>query len=158
MYKEMKQQQFKMKYIIYQFCKDDKVYYIGCTKNFAHRKYCHRYDCAGNKKKLALYDFMNENDGFDSFTMEAIVEIDVDSYKSATVVEQNYINKLKPILNVNRAYVSKEVKKEEEKLRGKKRCVRIPCSYCGLLRSQLHMKQHQSTLLCRRSRPCEYPI
>ena len=96
-------------------CKNNliKKYYIGSSSNFKNRKYHHKTCCINengecyNKYK---YKFIRDNGGFKNWDMILIENVNVDNKRDLEKIERDYIDKLKPSLNVNRSYITKEEK------------------------------------------------
>ena len=77
-------------------CKDNTIteFYVGSTKDIKNRMRIHKLDC--ENKKLKLYNYINENGGWDNWTYEIIKEVDVDDRKKYEIEQ---IELLKPTLN-----------------------------------------------------------
>ena len=88
-------------------CLTTDDFYIGSTNNFIRRRYEHRtsYNCNVKNSCDKLYDFMRLNGGLDNFEF-SIVEENISINKK--IIEQKYINELKPSLNAIKAYATKE--------------------------------------------------
>ena len=82
-------------------------FYIGSTNNFTRRRYEHRtrYNCNVKRHNDKLYDFMRINGGLDNFEFSVLEEVDSDNLK---MIEQKYMDELKPTLNVNKSYPTAE--------------------------------------------------
>ncbi len=93
-------------------------FYIGSTKNPVHRMSAHKRDSKKEEKKnFKLYKKMNEvYDLSDSnlFNYE-ILESFYCEPNQVKIKEQEYINNLKPSLNMNKAFLSHEEKLEYRK-------------------------------------------
>ena len=90
-----------MKGIIYRiYCKDDKINdcYIGSTsQDIEKRIRKHKYNC--KEKKYKIYNFINENKGWNNFTYEVLEIIDYEKKLDLLKKEREYIDKFKPTLN-----------------------------------------------------------
>ena len=73
---------------------DEDNYYIGSTNNFNKRKTCHKAKCKTRTHKL--YNYINENGGWDNFKME-VLEYCL-NYQEREI---ELIKQLKPPLNSN---------------------------------------------------------
>ena len=120
---------------VYKIYKEgDDNFYIGSTKDFNLRKSGHKYSC--KKGSIKLYNYINENGGWDCFKME-VLEYCLE-YRQR---EKEIIKQLKPSLNstlyddelnYNRQYESnkryaqnhKETKKQYDKEYRKKNKVK----------------------------------
>ena len=91
-------------------CLTTDDFYIGSTNNFTRRRYEHRnrYNCNTKNSNDKLYDFMRLNGGLDNFEF-SILEEDISINKR--LVEQKYINELKPTLNAIKSYATEEDKR-----------------------------------------------
>ena len=99
--------------IIYKIvCKDVTIkdIYVGHTTNFNERKLHHTQDT--KRFNHRLYNFIKENGGFDNFEMIKIEDFPCSSKQDAIIREQFWITELKADLNTNKAYISKDEKKE----------------------------------------------
>jgi len=88
------------------YCKDQSIndIYIGSTKNFNNRKNNHKSDIL-NLKNLKVYNTINNLGGFDNWIIEAIEFInDISQLK---IKEREYVDTLKPTLNIRRPYLHK---------------------------------------------------
>ena len=88
-----------MKFIIYEIVPLNKsvLYsYVGSTKNFRRRKFEHKSICySGNNTKkynLPVYKFIRANGGWDSFEINPIEEIEVETKTQARIREQFFKN------------------------------------------------------------------
>lgn len=87
--------------IVYKIaCKNENVkdFYIGSTTNFKNRKKTHKYYCQKNFN-IKLYNFINENDGWDNFEMSIIEEYPNIDRKELNKKEFKFIYDLNPQLN-----------------------------------------------------------
>jgi hypothetical protein len=80
-----------MLYIIYK--KNDDNFYLGQTKNIKRRMYTHK-NCAENKINIKLYNYINNNGGWDEWKHKIISDDDNDT-------ETQWYHILKPTLNTN---------------------------------------------------------
>ena len=90
--------------VIYKlYCKDDNIddFYIGSTINIKNRISCHKSYSKSKKKQLKLYDFINNNGGFNNFEFEIIEKINCDNKLDLHKREKHYIKTLKPSLNTS---------------------------------------------------------
>ena len=88
--------------IIYKiFCNDKTVtdIYVGHTTNFIKRKYQHKNLC--NKgKKLKIYNLIQENGGWDNWTMIEIAKYNCQDVTEARIREHEHYDLLNPSLNL----------------------------------------------------------
>ena len=88
--------------VIYKIkCKNENIkeFYIGSTINFSKRKGIHNYYC--NKGfNLKLYNFINENEGWDNFEMEILQKYaNINDRNELNKIEYSFILNLEPSLN-----------------------------------------------------------
>jgi len=87
-----------MEYIIYKIVCNDldvKYTYVGSTKNFNKRKQSHEY--ALNNQKLShmkVYRIINENKGWDNWTMIILDSRFCESKAEAVEIERRYYDEL----------------------------------------------------------------
>ena len=94
---------------IYKLCCKDaniKEMYIGSTTNFNQRKYRHKIN--STKKKVKVYNFINENGGFENWDMILIKKVSVQSRMELNKYERESIDLYKPSLNTNTAWETHE--------------------------------------------------
>ena len=102
-----------MKAVIYKiYCKDINIVdcYVGQTINFINRKSKHRYS-AINKTNRKIYNFINDNGGWNNWIIEIIEELLFDCSKEELFFEgytkkildreRFWISTLKSTLNTN---------------------------------------------------------
>ncbi len=97
--------------------------YIGSTKNLNLRMIRHRANLtAKDKCHFRLYKFINENGGWDNFTISILACLDelqfLDIGKKE-ILEQKYIDKYHPTLNEKNAYQTTEQRLEKCRLYNK---------------------------------------
>ena len=105
---------------------DNNVIYVGSTVDFERRKRDHINVCYGHYKSsnLPVYSHIREicsdRENFnDYFIFDMLAEVEADNRRQIKAVENEYIEKLSPKYNVNRAYVSRETYLAEERERVK---------------------------------------
>ena len=94
--------------------------YIGSCKNMRNRMVGHKYSCNNENSKhynINVYQFIRANGGWDNFEMVQIASVWNKATKSLVEIEQDYIDYYKSNLNMLRAYLTDEQKKEEQKER-----------------------------------------
>ena len=147
-----------MKYIIYEITPLNKsvLYsYVGSTKNFRTRKCHHKSRCYNENSKhynLPVYNFIRENGGWDSFEMNPIEEIEVESKTQARIREQFWkenreakfqvLNAYNPYSGfTNRTEYLKNYREEnKQQINEKNTCP------CGGKYTTIHKNRHLKTL------------
>tara|TARA_R110002073_G_C9011802_1_gene539945 strand:- start:65 stop:433 length:369 start_codon:yes stop_codon:yes gene_type:complete len=110
--------------IIYKITINDE-FYIGSSCNFSRRIIQHR-ECLSNvnscKYNLPLYKYIRENGGIDNCKWDIIdvKYLDDNSLNSQKILEQSFIDALKPSLNTHSAFQPYKNKKEYDKIRYEK--------------------------------------
>ena len=106
--------------IIYKIiCKDENIkeMYIGSTFNLNQRinehKRHYKYD---RSKDIKLYKFIKD---FDNFKFEILETFECETKRQKEQKEQEYMDKLLPTLNTQKAYITEEFKKERDKKNSK---------------------------------------
>jgi len=100
------------------YCKDINVtdLYVGRTTDFIRRKYAHKRDCKCVKESTNinchLYNFINENGGWDNWIIEIIEQIPCENVLEADSKEQYFINTLEATLNTHIKFDDTSYKKE----------------------------------------------
>jgi len=89
--------------IIYKLvCKDKNIkdVYVGHTTNFIQRKYAHKINCATEKNKLKVYEFIRNNGGWENWEMVEICTINCENKMDALRWEHEYYFLLNATLNI----------------------------------------------------------
>jgi hypothetical protein len=95
-------------FIIYEIFNESLNFrYIGSTGNFSSRKSTHKTHCK-KQLKLKLYETINENGGWDNFTMRPIEEFVCENKIGARMRERYWCELYNPNLNTRKAYLSGE--------------------------------------------------
>jgi predicted GIY-YIG superfamily endonuclease len=98
---------FKHNYCIYKWtCKDCNHIYVGHTNDYEGRKKEHNEACNNIKHKNhnnKIYKYMRE---YGNWKMEILEHFYAPDRKAAEIVEQSYIDKLQPSLNMCAASIS----------------------------------------------------
>lgn len=95
-------------FIIYEIFNESLNFrYIGSTGNFSSRKATHKTNCK-KQLKLKLYETINENGGWDNFTMRPIEEFVCENKLEARIRERYWCEMYNPNLNTRKSYVSGE--------------------------------------------------
>lgn len=95
-------------FIIYEIFNESLNFrYIGSTGNFSSRKATHKANCK-KQLKLKLYETINENGGWDNFTMRPIEEFVCENKLEARIRERYWCEMYNPNLNTRKSYVSGE--------------------------------------------------
>jgi hypothetical protein len=112
------------KTLIYKICCNDtsiKDIYVGSTCNFTQRKWLHKTHCINKTNRQdkhsinRLYNFIRENGGWDNWTMIMIEEVNCKDKREKEKVEREYYDKLKPTLNSQLPFYTREEKKKWHK-------------------------------------------
>jgi hypothetical protein len=98
-------------------------FYIGSTVDFKDR--CRRHlNCynSNNPKKsnLKVYEYIRNNGGFENFYIHVIKKVSCNNDTELRMIEQKYIDELKPTLNCRDAYITEEQKKTKKQLYNQK--------------------------------------
>jgi hypothetical protein len=97
-------------FIIYEiFNQSLNFRYIGSTGNYSSRKSTHKTRCK-KQLKVKLYETINENGGWDNFTMRPIEEFVSENKIGARMRERYWCELYNPNLNTRKSYVSGEEK------------------------------------------------
>jgi hypothetical protein len=97
-------------FIIYEiFNQSLNFRYIGSTGNYSSRKSTHKTRCK-KQLKVKLYETINENGGWDNFTMRPIEEFACQNKIEARMRERYWCELYNPNLNMRKAYTSIEEK------------------------------------------------
>jgi hypothetical protein len=110
-------------YIFYKiYCHDNDYIYVGSTCNFNNRKRQHKQNTNLDNKKnnLKVYKTIRENGGWENWKMIQIGTREQITKRQAEQIEEEYILQLKAELNNKRAYLSEQVKKEQNAISNKK--------------------------------------
>jgi group I intron endonuclease len=105
---------------IYQIvCKDKSITdsYVGHSTNLDERLKNHIQNTNPNhcKSNIKLYAFIRENGGWDNWEMKILDHFpNCKNIQEATVREQEWIQKINPILNDKRASITDEEKREKK--------------------------------------------
>lgn len=97
-------------YKLFKIVDDKELCYIGSTTHFINRKHLHKID--SETKNSLLYKTIRQHGGIDTWEMVKIIDFPCDTKEQLRTEEDRYIKELGGNLNVNRAYVSKEEKKQ----------------------------------------------
>ena len=82
------------------FCNNPHItdIYVGHTTNFIKRKYQHKILC-NSSKKIKIYNIIQENGGWDNWSMIEIAKYNCKDLTEAKIREQEHYDLLKPTLN-----------------------------------------------------------
>jgi hypothetical protein len=101
-------------YVIYKIqCGDD--IYIGSTKNFLKRKSSHKAAASDEHNRahgLKIYQAIRANGGWNPANIAPIEQYECDNGIQAKMREEHWLREYKPTLNIRRAYIPDEEKKE----------------------------------------------
>jgi len=153
--------------VIYKlYCKDDNIddFYIGSSKNIKNRKRSHKSRCKTKNKQLKLYNFINNNGGYNNFDYEILEKVNCNNKLDLLKKERHYIELLKPSLNIKipsmdrkeRRKIYKQQNKDKIKEKKKeyyennkdkineKRKIKIKC-VCGCIICKYSIPYHMKT-------------
>ena len=115
---------------------DHSESYIGSTINLKNRIYTHRSMSKISNNKL--YSFIKKTDDFNNFIFEILFEINC-SKLELLKLEKKFIEILKPELNSNSPYLTKEESKEKSNNYKKEKKY---CDICNCTISNRHFSRH----------------
>ena len=108
--------------LMYKIFKPDETdadnIYIGHTTDFSCRKTTHKSNCNNPKSKeynTKKYDYIRANGGWECFLMRQIEEYPCKNRREAEAREEELRIELKAKLNSIRAFITPEIKKEQQK-------------------------------------------
>ena len=93
--------------------------YIGSTSNFIKRKYNHKYSCHkedGKKYNIKIYQHIRENGGWCEWNMIEVEKYPCVDKREAEAREEHWRIHYNAKLNTIRAFQSKEVQEELDKI------------------------------------------
>lgn len=100
--------------IIYKIISKDenvKEFYIGSTFNLNQRINEHKFCCTNQKSNeynKKCYKYIRDNDGWLNFNFIILETFDCENNREKEIKEQDYIDEIKPTLNINKAYQTEE--------------------------------------------------
>ena len=108
------------KTIIYKLINYDHpdLVYVGSTTNFTKRKQSHKESCLNEKSKkhnLKLYKMIRDNGNWENWNMIKICDYPCNNKREAEQEEDKYMLELKANMNMVRAFLTEEEKKEYKK-------------------------------------------
>tara|TARA_R110000772_G_scaffold104828_1_gene206330 strand:+ start:567 stop:977 length:411 start_codon:yes stop_codon:yes gene_type:complete len=118
---------------------DHSESYIGSTINLKNRVYTHRAMSKISNNKL--YSFIKKTDTFNNFIFEILVEINC-SKLELLKLEKKFIEILKPELNSNTPYLTKEESKQKSNEYKKEKKY---CDICNCKISNRHFARHKKS-------------
>ena len=121
----------------------DGEFYIGSTKLKLNKRQKQHNQCLNNPNRKdynsPLYRFCREHN-VKKIICELIEEVDD---TELVLLEQEYMNKLKPTLNIRRAYRTEEERLEQKRLQNKKQNKKkSKCPECGKEMLKKNIKRH----------------
>lgn len=158
--------------LIYKLCCKDtsiKDIYIGSTTNFIRRKYNHKNCCINENMvrsyNLNVYKIIRKNGGWENWDMILVKNISCKSKLELHKIEREYIDKLKPTLNMaiptrthkeyrkdNREELNKKHKewleKNKENEKKKNKIYREKNKEKEKLRGQKYREEHNKIIKC----------
>jgi hypothetical protein len=78
--------------------------YVGHTTNFIKRKQQHKYNCNSELSKLSnlkVYQFIDENGGWENWSMVMIEQISCENFNEACKLERKFLEEFNGTLNGN---------------------------------------------------------
>ena len=121
---------------------DHSESYIGSTINLKNRIYTHRSMSKISNNKL--YSFIKKTDDFNNFIFEILFEINC-SKLELLKLEKKFIEILKPELNSNSPYLTKEESKEKSNNYKKEKKYCDSCN-CTISNRHTKSKKHSQNL------------
>ena len=110
------------KTVIYKLVKNDDFnnenIYIGSTTDFTRRKTAHKTSCNNDKHKeynAKKYQYIRENGGWGEWEMVLVERHNCNDGNEARAREEYWRSHFNAKLNVIRAYITDEEKKEQQK-------------------------------------------
>lgn len=104
-----------MSYYIYKICCDDlpDFVYVGSTKAFRERKYCHKQRV--DKKNTKLYTTIRENGGWDNWRMVILEDCGEITFTEARIKEEEHRVKLNANMNMLKCHRTEEQKIQDNR-------------------------------------------
>ena len=135
-------------YIIY--CEDEGVdeFYVGSSIDLKGRVSDHKSCCNNINDKhynLKIYSYIRDNFGWNNFTVKTLERYSCKNKTELRMKEQEWIDKLKPTLNSQKAYCSTEqyiINNRKDHNKDK------ICDKCGKLTTSSHYARHRKTKYC----------
>lgn len=124
--------------------------YIGSSKDLNCRRQLHKSVCNNPKSKkshLAVYKAMRENGGWDNWVFTILQHYPCKNKAELVKKEQEFIDNLKPSLNMVGAYSGmsrEEYPKAYYQKTREDRLKKFKCE-CGLMTSKVHYTRHKRT-------------
>ena len=125
--------------------------YIGSTNKIEVRYKQHKHNCTNeeaSKYNLPLYKYIREHGGWEEIEFSILACIDCGrslTLENQKKIEQKYLEKYKPTINTNKAYVGLP-KAEYDKLRYEKRKEKlrekVECIVCKKFVTRSWLKNH----------------
>lgn len=126
-------------------CKDPNItdFYVGSTTNIYRRKTHHKNQCYNKNCRNYnnwKYEFIRNNGGIKNWCMILIENVSCNNKMELLKIERDYIDKLKPSLNMIKSYITIEEKKEYNK--------KVKCNICNSEVFKSSLAKHQETMKC----------
>jgi hypothetical protein len=135
-------------YVYKLYCDGIDDFYIGSCWDIKKRKPNHKSFCNNPKGKeynYKVYQYIRENRGFDEWKIEILVEKEFENKRALEIKEQECIKLLKPSLNSQSAYQTKEERRLQQKATDDKRlATKINC-ICGSKTDKHSKARHERT-------------
>ena len=151
-------------YMIDSYDPEIKGYYVGSTLNtFSQRRTKHKYCCNNNKCKSYnhyKYVYIRSNGGWNNFKMTIIDRVIVETEDELRIIEQDWIDTIKPNLNSHKAYATDDDRKiqkdKADKIYKSKHRLDInnkakeivQCDHCDITYTKRNKSQHQKSKYC----------
>jgi hypothetical protein len=137
--------------VVYKLCCDGiNDFYIGSSFDMKERKLKHKSDCNNAKCKqynYKVYQYIRDNGGYENWKYEILVEKEFENKTDLLIKEKECIKLLRPLLNSNNPYQTKEERKIQQKASyilydAKNLAIKIEC-VCGGKTSKKNKSQHE---------------
>lgn len=146
-------------YMIDSYDPEIKGYYVGSTlQTFSKRNSEHKSSCNNNKFKdynQYKYVYIRSNGGWLNFKMTIIDRVMVESKEELRMIEQDWIDTIKPNLNKNKSYRTVEESKQydynryrTDEYKSDRKQV-IQCGHCDKTYTKRAKSTHQKTKYCK---------
>ena len=146
-------------YMIDSYDPEIKGYYVGSTlQTFSQRRSDHKSTCNNIKSKSYnhyKYVYIRSNGGWLNFKMTIIDRVMIESDEELRIIEQDWIDTIKPNLNKNKSYrTDDEFNQYHHQYRRTFECKNkqkqiIQCDHCDKTYTKRNKSTHQKTKYCK---------